>query len=166
MSVDCERDWKNSNAKDPAVSRMEPAIFGPVDTVLEPVIEYVILVLVLINLGTRFRAHRSHVTQAANGGPEAVSRHLGHEASNFVLVFTSFYYLTLHHHAGFVLSTLVIGMIITDFFEFESREVEARNDMEFEQPKAALGVSALVLIYAAYYGLQFLYEPYLDLIFA
>ena len=67
---------------------------------------------------------------------------------------------------GMILMIPVIGLFITDFFEFESREVEARNDMEFERPKAALGVSVLVLIYAAYYGLQFLYAPYLDLIFA
>ena len=65
-----------------------------------------------------------------------------------------------------ILMIPVIGVFITDFFEYESREVEARNDLEFERPKAGIAVSLLVLVYAAYYGLPFLYEPVLDALLA
>ena len=142
---------------------MEPAIFGPLDTFLAPVIEDVIFVLVLVNLGTRLVAHRSYLSQA-EAGAESVSRHLGHEASNVVLMLASFYFLTLHHHAGIVLSTLVIGMIITDFFEFESRQVEVRNDLDLERPKGAMAASILVVAYAFFLSLFSLIQPYWDAI--
>ncbi len=46
--------------------------------------------------------------------------------------------MTLHHHGGMVLSVLVLGAVITDFFEFESRKVEARRDIPLERPKGAI----------------------------
>ena len=128
---------------------MAPVIFGPLDVVLAPVVEYVVLVLVLVNLVTRLLAHRTHRRQA-EAGPEAVRRHRLHELSNGLLVLGTFYFLSLHHHAGIVLSMLVLGTIVADFFEFEARLVEARNDLPIEAPKGAIAGSVLVLAYSGY----------------
>jgi len=133
---------------------MQPSvsIFGPLDAIA-PFAEYVVLALVLVNMATRAFAHRRQVSQYESGGAEAVSRHPLHVASNVALVLGAFYYTTLHQHTGIVLSTLVVGLFITDFFEFESRLVEARQDMPIERPKGALAASVLVLLYAGYLAL-------------
>lgn len=137
---------------------VEPAILGPIDTLLAPVIEYVILAFVLVNLLTRYLANRSHRRQAEDG-PEAVSRYTPHEVSNVVLVLLAFYFTTVNHHSGMVLSMLVVGTMLTDFFEYEGRLVEARQDMPIEAPKGAIAGSMLVAAYAAYLALFFLVEP-------
>jgi hypothetical protein len=137
---------------------VEPALFGPLDTLLAPVIEWLVLVLVVANLVTRAIAHRSHVRQAEEGA-ETISRHPAHQAVTVLLVFASFYLTTVEYQAGMVLSTLVLGMVLTDFFEFESRKVEARNDMGIERPKGSLVASLLVAAYAGYLTLFFVVEP-------
>ena len=124
-------------------------LFGPVDAILAPYAEYVVLGLVLVNMITRQLAHRNTVAAAEEDG-ESLSRYLPHVASNVLLVLGSLYYMTLHQHAGIVLSFLVVGLFITDFFEFESRAVEIRNDMPVERPKAAISASVLVLLYAGF----------------
>ncbi len=140
---------------------VEPALFGPLDAVLAPVIEFLLLALVLANLGTRYAAHRSHVRQAEEE-VESLERHRVHELSNGLLVLASFYYLTLHVHAGTVLSVLVLGTVVADFFEFEGRQVELRQEWELEPPKGAIVGSLLVLSYAAFLSLFFLIQPYWD----
>jgi len=137
---------------------VEPALFGPIDAILAPVVGYVVLLLVLVNLLTRYLANRSHRSQAEDG-PEAVTRYLPHEASNVLLVLGSFYYLTLHHHSGIVLSVLVLGTVLADFFEFEARRVEARQDLPIELPKGAMVGSVLVFGYAAYLSVFFIVAP-------
>lgn len=137
---------------------VDPALFGPIDAILAPVASYLVLVLVLANFGTRYLAHRAHVRQAAEG-PDAVSRYGLHELTNFLLVFATFYFTTLHQHEGIVLSLLVVGMLLTDFFEFEGRRVEARQDLPIEQPKGAIAASVLVFLYAAYVALFFVIQP-------
>jgi hypothetical protein len=139
-------------------------LFGPVDNLLGGelglgegvlVIEAVLLGLVVVNLLTRNVAHRAHVDQATDGA-EAVSRYLPHEVSNVLLVLATLYYTTLAHHAGVVMSMFVLGLFITDFFEFEARKVEARREIPLERPKGAIVASSLVLFYAAYQVLFFL----------
>jgi len=137
---------------------VEPALFGPIDALLAPVIEWLVLALVVANLVTRQVAHRSHVRQAEDGA-EAVSRHPAHQAVTALLVLASFYLATVSYQAGMVLSTLVLGMVLTDFFEFESRKVEARTDKEIERPKGSIVASLLVAAYAGYLTLFFLIEP-------
>jgi len=146
---------------------MQPSVtlFGPLDAIMGNtapggalVIEYVLLALVVVNLLTRQLAHRKHNAQYEEGGSEAISRHPIHVASNIVLLLTSFYYMTLHHHGGLVMSVLVLGVLITDFFEFESRKVEARRDLDLERPKGSLVAVALVLLYAAYQSLFWVIE--------
>jgi len=141
---------------------MQPDVilFGPLDTVLGSeapggalVIEYLLLVLVVANFGTRLVAHRQHTTQYAADGAEAITRHPVHTASNVLLVLVSFFYMTLHHHGGVVMSVLVLGAVITDFFEFESRKVEARRDLDLERPKGSIVAAVLVLMYAGYQAL-------------
>lgn len=132
-------------------------LLGPVDA-LAPFIEPVLVVLVVLNMLTRLAAHRSHTRQAEEG-PEAVSRFLPHELSNGVLLLGAFYYTTVHHHGGVVLSTLVVGLVLTDFFEFEARRVEAREERPLDRPKAALTASMLVLGYALFQAAFFLVEP-------
>jgi len=140
---------------------MEPlSLLGPID-VLEPYVEYVVFALVLVNMGTRWFAYRDYRQQARDDDrDEALDRNWLHEISNVVLVLASFYLLTLHHHAGMVLSTLVLGLFITDFFEFEAREVELRKEKKLSTPKGAMTASFLVFLYAGYLSLFYLIEPF------
>jgi hypothetical protein len=138
---------------------MEPStLLGPVDQ-LEPYIEFVILGLVALNLAARALAHRRHVSQAEDGGADALSPHPAHHLSNALLVLGSFYYATVQPHGGTVMSVLVVGAVLSDVFEFEARKVEARKDEPLERPKAALFSSTLVLLYALYQTLFFLVKP-------
>lgn len=134
-------------------------LFGPIDAILGPYVEYVVLALVVANLVTRKIAHDAHVRQARDGGADALTHHPAHVASSGLVVIGSFYYTTLHRHAGIVLSMFVVGMVIADHFEFEARQVEADNGMEIEAPKGALTISAFALLYAAYVSLFFLVKP-------
>jgi hypothetical protein len=137
--------------------------FGPVDNILGVeigiaevlVIEALLLALVVLNFVTRKLAHDRHVEQA-NEGAEAVSRFLPHEATNVLLLVGSFYYMTASYHGGFVLSVLVVGLVLTDFFEFEARKAEARRGVDLERPKGALAAALLVLAYAGYQTFFFL----------
>jgi len=141
---------------------MQPlSLLGPVDA-LEPVAGYLVLALVLVNMGTRWLAFRNYRKQANDEDREEVSRWVPHELTNLLLVLTSFYYLTLHHHAGIVLSTLVLGLFITDFFEVEARSVELRRDVPLDRPKAAMVASLVVFLYAAYISVFFLVKDYWD----
>ena len=141
---------------------MEPlSLFGPVDAILAGPIEYVVFALVLVNMGTRWWAYRDYRKQArSDDHEEELDRNWLHEATNFALVLGSFYYLTLHHHAGIVLSTLVLGLFITDFFEFEAKEVELRRDEEITSPKGSMTASFVVLLYAGYISLFFVIDQW------
>lgn len=134
------------------------SLFGPVDAVLSPYIAYVLLGLLVVNLGARALEYRQHVDQAADGDEE-LSRHPLRVGTNFLLVIGSFYYLTVHHHAGMVFTILVLGVFITDLFEFESRKVEARREIDIERPKGAIAASMLALAYIAYQTLFFVIAP-------
>ena len=132
-------------------------LFGPVDAILASeitgeivVVELLLLGLVVANMGARALAHRRHESQAEEGGDDAISRHPAHFGSNLLLVLLSFYYMTIHHHAGIVASVLVLGVVLTDIFEFESRKVEARREIDLEPPKAAIAGSVLALVYVVY----------------
>lgn len=137
--------------------------FGPVDSILGVeigvgevlVIEALLFALVLANFVTRKVAHDKHVAQAEDGA-EVVSRFLPHEVLNAVLLVGAFYYMTASYHGGFVLSVLVIGLVLTDFFEFEARKAEARRGVPLDRPKGALAAAMLVLAYSAYQTLFFL----------
>jgi len=139
---------------------------GWVETV-GPILPLAILVLVIANMSTRLLANRVHKQQADEGTKdEALSRYGPHTFTTMGLVIMSLLFIIYRPTSGMILAVPVVGLLLTDFFEFESRMVEARNDMPIERPKAGLAISVIVLVYAAYYGLQFLYGPYLDLIFA
>lgn len=124
-------------------------LFGPLDA-LHSWIRPALLGLVLVNMVTRYVAHSRHVDQYEDGGADAVSRWLPHELTNVVLVLASFYFLTVAQHGGMVTAVLVVGMVITDFFEFESRKVEARQEVPLDRPKAAIGAWALALLYVLF----------------
>jgi hypothetical protein len=136
-----------------------PSLFGPVDGFLEPVIGFVLFGLALANVLVRGLAFRSHRREAREGGAEAVSRYVPLEATNVLLILGSFYFMTLEYHGGMVLSVLVLGMFISDVFEFEARKVEARRDVSLEPPNSAIAASVLVLLYAGYQSLFFLIAP-------
>lgn len=140
---------------------MEPLVklFGPVDAVLGPYIGYVLLVLLLANIAGRAIEYERIVEQAEEGA-DAVSRHPLRVGTNVLLVVGSFYYLTLHHHGGMVFSILVLGLFLTDLFEFEARKVEARRGIDIERPKGAIAASVLALLYISYQTLFFLVKPY------
>jgi hypothetical protein len=140
---------------------MQPLQFavplGSLDAVAG-ILPYVALVLVLANMATRAISHRKHVQQAADG-EDALSRFTPHTITNVALVLTSFAYMVVHPHGGMVLSVLVVSMFLADFFEFESRKVEARNEMTVEAPKGAITASVIVLLYAAYQSIFFVVAP-------
>lgn len=139
---------------------MAPSVtlFGPLDTVVGPYVEYVLLALIVVNMAARAVEYRAHVRQAREG-PEAIARNPVRVATNALLVVTAFYYATLHPHGGVVASVLVLGLVITDIFELESRKVEARREIDLDRPKGAIAASVLVLLYAAYQSLFFLLGP-------
>jgi len=134
-------------------------MFGPIDALSRSQVEFLLLGLVIVTFVTRLLAHRSHVSQARDGGVEAMTRYLPHEVASAVLILGSFYYTTIEHHGGIVLSMLVLGTFLTDFFEFESRKVEARKDEQLERPKAAVIGSLFVFAYAAYQSLFYVVAP-------
>jgi len=141
---------------------VDPSVtfFGPLDTLVGPYIEYVMLGLAILSMATRHLQHSAHQEQAQNGDDSALSRHPVHTATMGVFVLASFYYMTLHHHGGLILSTLVLGAFITDIFEFEARKVEVREGHEFEKPKAAIFASVLVLLYAGYQSVFVYIQPF------
>lgn len=138
---------------------MYPLLFGPVDAVLAPVIEWVLLGLVAVNLVTRHHLHRTHRRALESAGADAIRHTRLHMASNLLLVLVTFYFYTLHLHYGTIVSVLVVGLVLTDFFEIESRRVEARTDEPLDLPKAAITLSAILLLYVGYVALYFVIEP-------
>ncbi|MFB6102731.1 MAG: hypothetical protein ABEJ73_09210 [Haloplanus sp.] len=140
---------------------MQPLQFvvpvGALDA-LEPYIAHVVLALVVVNMFTRIRAHAVHERQVEDGAEE-LSRYLPHSATSIALVLASFAFLIVEPHGGMVMTVIVVGLFLSDFFEFESRQVEARNDMTFERPKGAVAASLLALLYAGYQSLFVFIQP-------
>ncbi|MGM0592026.1 MAG: DUF7313 family protein [Halobacteriota archaeon] len=142
---------------------MQPLQFVvPVDTLeaLADILPFVILALVVVNLGTRLLAQRSYRRQAAEDDDDSISRFIPHEILNVLLMLASLAFMIVEPHGGMVLSVLVLGMFLADFFEFEARKVEVRNEMPLEPPKSALVASVFVLLYAAFQSLFFLVAPF------
>jgi hypothetical protein len=145
-------------------------LLGPVDVLAEEatggvlLIEFVLLGLVVVNLGIRALAYRRYESTAREEGADAVSRNPILELSNVSIVLGAFYYATVELHAGIVFTVLVLGMFVTDFFEFEARLVEARTDVPLERPDGVLFASLLVFTYIAYQSLFFLVKPLWDAI--
>jgi len=138
---------------------MDPtSIFGPLD-LLYPHAAYVLLALALLNAATRWLAHRRHVRQYEEEGSEAVARFAAHTASNVLLFLAAAYYATVRLEAGAIVLVLVMGIIITDFFEFQARKAEARTDRPMELPKGAFAAWAVFATYAAYKALRFIVDP-------
>jgi len=142
------------------MSEIAVTFFGPLDTLVGPYIEEILLVLVVSNILTRKLAHDYHQRQAADDDTESLSRHPLHVFSMWGLTLASLYYLTIHHHAGFVMTTLVLGVFVTDFFEFEARQVELREGHGLERPKAAVVASVVALLYVGYHSVFFLLKPF------
>jgi len=139
---------------------------GWVETI-GPILPLAILTLTIANMATRLLSHRTHKQQAEAGEKdEALSRYFPHTFTTLGVVLLGLLFIVYRPISGMIMMISLFGLLVTDFFEFEARLVEARNDMPLERPKAGFAVSVLALIYASYYGLQFLYGPYLDLIFA
>lgn len=139
-------------------------LLGPID-LLEPFIKYLVLILVIVNMATRHMEYRQHV-DAVEDGQETLERYRPHVASNVALVLATFYLLSVEYHSGVVMSILVLGLFISDFFEFEARQVEVRNELEIERPKASIFASGVAFLYAAYLAIFFIVEPAWRLIFA
>jgi len=138
---------------------MDPtSIFGPLD-LLYPHAAYVLFALVLLNAVTRLVAHRRHVSQYEDGGAEAVARFTPHTVSNVLLLLAAVYYTTIKFEGGTIVLVLVIGVLLTDFFEFEARKAEARTDRALDMPKGALTAWAVAAIYISYKALRFIVDP-------
>jgi hypothetical protein len=142
---------------------MQPLQFlVPLDPLVaaESVIPFVVLALLLANMVTRLVAHSKHVEQATAADDDSeLSRYTPHSVTTVLLVLASFAFLVVAPHGGMVMSVLVLAIFLADFFEFESRKVEARNELEMERPKAAVTASVVALLYAGYQTLFFVIEP-------
>jgi hypothetical protein len=132
-------------------------LFGPIDATLGGqiteeifIIEVILLALLLVNMAVRHLSHRQNLQQAKDGGADAIKRNPLLVATNILVVLTAFYYMTLHHEAGLMSSVLVLALPLTDIFEFESRKVEARRELDLDRPKASIGASVLALVYILY----------------
>jgi hypothetical protein len=123
------------------------------------ILPHVVLVFVLITMATRLLAHRRH-EQAVAEGIESLSRFYPHWLLMGTLTLISFGYLIVSPHDGTITSMFVLATFIADFFEFEARNVEARNGLELERPKGALAATTFLLLYAAYQSVFFLIAPY------
>ena len=119
-----------------------------------PALPYAILVMAVANLATRHLEYRQHVEQAADR--DSVDQYTPHAFTNVGLLLLSLLFTVSAPVSGTILSIVVITMVIADLFEFEARNVEARNDIRIEAPKSAIAASLLVLLYAGYYALFFL----------
>jgi len=143
---------------------MQPLQFlvpiGALDGV-EPVLPFVILAFAVANMITRIVQHSRHEWQAEDGDDdEALSRWLPHTATTLGLVLSSFLFLIIEPHGGMVMSVLALAVFVSDFFEYESRRVEARSkSKELQRPIAAIGASVFALLYAGYQSLFFVIEP-------
>lgn len=127
-------------------------LFGPVDTVLAPVLIYVVLALAIVNIASRALEYSQISSQVDDGDEdEAVSRNAIRVVTNFLLVVVAFYYLTVDRHVGMIFSLFAVGLFLADFFEFEARKVEARQGWEIERPWGSIGASLLVFAYALYH---------------
>lgn len=122
-----------------------------------------IFVLILVNAATRHQAHRSH-KQGADDGEEGVTKYLPHTVVNITLVLLGLLYMIYHPHGGLIMSALILTMFVADIFEFESRQVEARNELTIERPKSALVAWGLAFLYSAYQALFVFIAPYWELI--
>lgn len=145
---------------------MQPLQFlVPIDALaaVEGLLKYAILGLVLVNMVTRIVAHNKHQKQA-DGDDSDLSRWLPHSVTSVLLILASFAFMVVEPHGGMVMSVLVLGMFLADFFEFEARKVEARNGLAFERPKSAIVASVVVLLYAAFQSLFFLVKDYWNLV--
>lgn len=110
---------------------------------------YVILALLLASFATRHLRHSRH-ERAAEQDADTLSRYVPHVVVSALLVLSCFLYMIVEPHAGMVISVLVTGTVLADFFEFEARMVELRNNLGIERPKAAIAASVLSLLYALY----------------
>ena len=132
--------------------------------VVGPILPFAILTMVAVNAVTRLLAHRQHVRQAREG--DAVERHTLHDVTTVGLVLLCFLFAVHRPVGGALLSTVAVTVFLADLFEFEARNVEARNDLSIERPKGAMAASAILLLFAAYYGLFFVIDPIADALIA
>lgn len=146
---------------------MDPSVMlGPVDQLGREVvagvtvIEFVLVALVPVNMLTRYLAYRHNVKEAAQEDAESLSRYPLHEATNVLLLLGTFYFLTVEHHGGIILSMLVVGLLIADVFEQEVRDVDLRKEATIRKPKGALGISIITLAYIGFQSLFFLVSDY------
>ena len=126
-----------------------------------PILPFVILAFAVANMVTRILQHFRHESQAADGdGDEALTRWLPHTVTTLGLVLSSFLFLIVAPHGGMVMSVLALSVFVSDFFEYESRRVEARSrSTDLQRPVAAIGASVFALLYAGYQSLFFVIEP-------
>lgn len=132
--------------------------------VVGPMLPFAILVMTVANVVTRHLAHNQHVEQARER--DEVDQYFPHAFTNFGLLIVCLLFTIYHVTGGAILSIIVITMVIADFFEFEARNVEARNDLTVEKPKSSIFTSGLVLIWTAYYVLVAANLPLWEAIFA
>jgi len=146
---------------------MDPLQFlvplGWIETI-GPIAPIGILVLVLANIGTRILENRKQAYQLEQDEP--LTRHPLNTITTMGIVTLGLLFVLYRPISGMIMMIAIFGLFVADVFEYEGRQVEADNDLEFEWPKATLLAAGLTVIYAMYYALTPLYSPILDAIFA
>lgn len=145
---------------------MDPLQFlvplGWVDAIGE-YLPFAIFVLIVVNAITRHQAHSSH-KRNADDGDENVNRYPPHTVANVGLVILGLLYVVHHPHGGLIMTALILTMFIADIFEFEARQVEARNGLPIERPKSSLTAWGLAFLYAAYQAFFEFVAPFWELV--
>ncbi len=139
---------------------MQPLQLGAVEGTLAAAIPFIVFALALVNVITRFLAHRSHVSQADEHGADGIERSPLHTLTTLALVLATFYYVLVDLQVGVALAAFALTAFVTDFFEFEARLVEARSDRPLEAPKASIGASLFVVVYAGFIVLVTLFGSF------
>jgi len=146
---------------------MDPLQFlvplGWIETV-GPIVPFGLLVLAVANIGARILENRRQSWQADNDEP--LTRHPLNTFTTMGIVTLGLLFVLYRPISGMIMMIPIFGLFVADVFEFEGRQIESDNDLEFEWPKATLLASGLTVIYAMYYALTPLYAPILDAIFA
>jgi hypothetical protein len=133
---------------------------GALDAV-GPILPFAILILLVVNLLTRYIQHKNHRVQAAIAEDDAAIRRFApHSFTTMGAVVLALAYLITAPHGGMIMTALVLAVLFTDLFEYEARLVEARSkSLEISTPTSALGATAVAILYAAYQAVFFLIEP-------
>ena len=86
---------------------------------LAPILPLAILVMLVVNLLTRYIQHQNHRVQAEIAEDDAAIRRFApHSFTTVGTVVLSLLYLITTPHGGMIMTALVLAVLFTDLFEY------------------------------------------------